>query len=151
MSGELAKYRSDGRFLRESVRDHVRARDPRACGASSPLVLARVPGMGPPPHVSRAPSSSIARSCFSLSRLIPLPAFALSFSPSLAHGRSLALFLPPLRRFLLSLVQSRALTCEVSRAGVPSYVLRHCAMGKGWRKGWRKRRNKESEREREKE
>lgn len=100
----IVKYRSDGTFFARACAITCVRADPRACGASSPLVLARVPGVGPPPHVSRAPSSSIARPCFSLSHLIPLPTFAPSFSPSrsltssahrsLDHTLSLSLFFP---------------------------------------------------------
>lgn len=141
-------------FSRERARSHVLARDPPSVRrvVVGPLVLARVPGTGPSAACSRVTRLSlpIATAGFSFFLTFDLPSlyrshiflslacapfsalslfFSLSFPTSGSPSFSLSLSLS--RR----VAYSRALTCEVSKTGVSSYVLRHYA-GLAIEEGW---------------
>lgn len=85
-------------------------------------------------------------------RALTNPLVCLSFSPCLSLPPTLRK--APSSSLSRTVAYPRALTCEVSKTGVPSYVLRHyarLAMGKGWWEGWKRRgggRAKEGKRKR---
>lgn len=86
-----------------------------------------------PPSLSHSVSPFLYRY---LARAHAAPRLSLSLSIRLSFSPSL----PPLSTvpsFSGAAAYPRALTCEVSKTGVPSYVLRHCAIrdGEGMGKG----------------
>lgn len=87
-----------------------------------------------PPSLSRSVSPFLYRYLARATRS------SASLSLSLSLYSTVFLSLPPLSTvpsFSGAAAYPRALTCEVSKTGVPSYVLRHCAIrdGEGMGKG----------------